>query len=174
MRIIRHIRNPLVLSNMASFDTAGLVYQLALTRHVLAPRFLSQMASYDVADDMCCVPELGFLFLLHQWSDPMELTPVSEGEVVTGFEQMGQAVMMEKVFAEFFHTVKGALRATPGGYSLEQEQTWGDAERALSEAVDTGRAAVGTTQLSLPLYYISYQPLYYILLSLETLSTLNP
>jgi len=66
---------------------------------------------------------------------------------VTGFQQMEQAVAMEKVFAEFFHSVKGALRATPGGYTVGQEQTWGAGERVLSEAVDAGRAAVHAAML---------------------------
>ena len=54
---------------------------------------------------------------------------------------------IEKIFVEFFHTVKGALRATPGGYSVEQSQTWGETERALSEAVDASRSAVHAAML---------------------------
>jgi cysteinyl-tRNA synthetase len=66
-----------------------------------------------------------FAFTCNLYRYTTDLTPVQEGEVVTGFQQMEQAVAMEKVFAEFFHSVKGALRATPGGYSVDQEQTWG-------------------------------------------------
>lgn len=41
---------------------------------------------------------------------------------------------------EFFHAVKGVMRRTPGGYSVEQEHTWGDEERVLSTAIDTSNA----------------------------------
>jgi len=110
---------------------------------------LKNFITIRAALTMYSARQLRFLFLLHQWSDPMEITPVTDagGETVTGFQQMDQAVMMEKVFAEFFHTVKGALRATPGGYSVDQEQTWGEGERTLSEAVDIGRAAVHAAML---------------------------
>lgn len=108
---------------------------------------LKNFITIRAALTMYSARQLRFLFLLHQWSDPMDLTPVQEGEAVTGFQQMEQAVAMEKVFAEFFHSVKGALRATPGGYSVDQEQTWGEGERMLSEAVDVSRAAVHAAML---------------------------
>ena len=65
--------------------------------------------------EMYTARQIRFLFLLHQWSDPMDLTPVQEGERVVGFKQMEQAAAIEKVFAEFFHRAKGAMRDCPGG-----------------------------------------------------------
>ena len=108
---------------------------------------LKNFITIRAALNMYSARQIRFLFLLHQWSEPMDLTPVQEGEAVTGFQQMEQAVAIEKIFVEFFHTVKGALRGTPGGYSVEQSQTWGETERALSESVDASRAAVHAAML---------------------------
>ena len=97
--------------------------------------------------EMYSARQVRFLFLLHQWSDPMDLTPVAENEKVTGFKQMEHAVAIEKVFVEFFHSVKGVMRNTPGGYSVDQEQTWGEHERTLSAAIDTARDSVHKAML---------------------------
>lgn len=80
--------------------------------------------------------QLRFLFLLHNWSDPMELTPIvskDEGKGAT-FKQMDAAVGVEKTFAEFFHSVKGALRRTK--YSCDKDQIWLPLEKKLSDAFD--------------------------------------
>ena len=109
---------------------------------------LKNFITIGAALKMYSARQIRFLFLLHQWSDPMDLTPVAERDAATGdervvgFAQMEQAVAIEKVFVEFFHQVKGVMRATPGGYSVDQEHTWGENERALSLAIDVARAGV--------------------------------
>ena len=114
---------------------------------------LKNFITIGAALKMYSARQIRFLFLLHQWSDPMDLAPVAERdgatgeERVVGFSQMEQAVAIEKVFVEFFHRVKGVMRATPGGYSVNQEQTWGDRERVLSSAIDTARAGVHAAML---------------------------
>jgi len=97
--------------------------------------------------EMYTARQIRFLFLLHQWSDPMDLTPVQEGERVVGFKQMEQAAAIEKVFAEFFHRAKGAMRDCPGGYRVDAEHTWGAHERALSAAIDEARKNVHAAML---------------------------
>ena len=80
--------------------------------------------------------QLRFLFLLHNWSDPMELTPIiskEEGKGAT-FKQMDAAIGVEKTFAEFFHSVKGALRRTK--YACDKDQIWLPLEKKLSDAFD--------------------------------------
>ena len=114
---------------------------------------LKNFITIGAALKMYSARQIRFLFLLHQWSDPMDLTPVSERDAATGeervvgFAQMEQAVAIEKVFVEFFHQVKGVMRATPGGYSVDQEHTWGDHERVLSSAIDAARAGVHAAML---------------------------
>ena len=105
---------------------------------------LKNFITIRAALKMYTARQIRFLFLLHQWSDPMDLTPVQEGDAVTGFQQMEAAVIAEKTFVEFFHSVKGALRGLgcAAGYSVDQEHTWGDEERALSSAIDAARAGV--------------------------------
>ena len=105
---------------------------------------LKNFITIRAALEMYSARQLRFLFLLHQWSDPMDLTPVpaDDGDGVSGFKQMDQAVTIEKIFVEFFHSVKGALRGVPGGYDVDREQTWGEHERALSSSIDTARAGV--------------------------------
>ena len=105
---------------------------------------LKNFITIRAALKMYTARQIRFLFLLHQWSDPMDLTPVQEGDAVTGFQQMEAAVIAEKTFVEFFHSVKGALRGLgcAAGYSVDQEHTWGDEERALSAAIDAARAGV--------------------------------
>src|SRR6056300_349789 len=73
----------------------------------------------------------------------MELTPIAapDGSGVVGFKQMEGAINIERTFAEFFHSIKGAFRAA-GSYHVDKEQTWDDAERTLSDALDTAQAAV--------------------------------
>ena len=85
--------------------------------------------------------QLRFLFLLHNWSDPMELTPIlsSDGKGAK-FKQMDAAIGVEKTFAEFFHTVKGALRRTK--YAPDKNQIWRDSEKKLSDAVEACRKDV--------------------------------
>ena len=80
--------------------------------------------------------QLRFLFLLHNWSDPMELTPIMSKEEGRGatFKQMDAAIGVEKTFAEFFHTVKGALRRTR--YACDKDQIWHPLEKKLSDALD--------------------------------------
>jgi cysteinyl-tRNA synthetase len=79
----------------------------------------------------------------------MDLTPVQEGDAVTGFQQMEAAVIAEKTFVEFFHSVKGALRGLgcAAGYSVHQEHTWNDEERVLSASIDSARAGVHAAML---------------------------
>ena len=77
----------------------------------------------------------------------MDLTPVQEGERVVGFKQMEQAAAIEKVFAEFFHRAKGAMRDCPGGYRVDAEHTWGAHERTLSAAIDEARKNVHAAML---------------------------
>ena len=114
---------------------------------------LKNFITIGAALKMYSARQIRFLFLLHQWSDPMDLTPVAERDGATGedrvvgFAQMEQAVAIEKVFVEFFHRVKGVLRATPGGYSVDQEHTWGKQERVLSSAIDAARAGVHSAML---------------------------
>ena len=109
---------------------------------------LKNFITIGAALKMYSARQIRFLFLLHQWCDPMDLTPVAARDVetgderVVGFAQMEQAVAIEKVFVEFFHQVKGVMRLTPGGYSVDQEHTWGEHERALSSAIDVARAGV--------------------------------
>jgi cysteinyl-tRNA synthetase len=110
---------------------------------------LKNFITIRAALKMYTARQLRFLFLLHQWSDPMDLTPAfgdavdaSGNAPCVGFKQMDAAVIAEKTFAEFFHAVKGVLRNSgPGGYDANRAQTWNENERALSDAVDVARAA---------------------------------
>jgi len=80
--------------------------------------------------------QLRFLFLLHNWSDPMELTPImSTDGSGAKFKQMDAAIGVEKTFAEFFHSVKGALRRTK--YACDKDQIWRESEKKLSDALDS-------------------------------------
>ena len=110
---------------------------------------LKNFITIRAALKMYTARQIRFLFLLHQWSDPMDLTPVQEGDAVTGFQQMEAAVIAEKTFVEFFHSVKGALRGLgcAAGYSVHQEHTWNDEERVLSASIDSARAGVHAAML---------------------------
>jgi len=96
---------------------------------------LKNFITIRAALDMYTWRQIRFLFLICQWSEPMELTPVSgpDGQGCVGFSQMQQACSIEKTFAEFFFSVKGQLRQHP--YSKDAEQTLGPAERKLQEAL---------------------------------------
>ena len=104
---------------------------------------LKNFITIRAALNMYSARQLRFLFLLNQWCEPMELTPVADpnGEGVVGFKQMDLALNIERTFVEFFHSIKGVFRAG-GSYRVDKAQTWHRAERDLSDALDTAQAAV--------------------------------
>ena len=104
---------------------------------------LKNFITIRAALKMYSARQIRFLFLLNQWCDPMELTPVAaaDGSGVTGFKQMEMALNIEKQFTEFFHSVKGSLRES-GSYVVRKDQMWDGHERNLSDALDTAQAAV--------------------------------
>merc|ERR1712216_10242 len=104
---------------------------------------LKNFITIRAALKMYSARQIRFLFLLNQWCDPMELTPVAapDGSGVIGFKQMDLALSIERLFVEFFHSIKGVFR-TSGSYHVDKQQTWNERERELSDALDTSQAAV--------------------------------
>lgn len=109
---------------------------------------LKNFITIRAALSMYTARQLRFLFLLAQWSEPMELTPVAgpDGEGCTGFAQMEQACQLEKTFSEFFHAVKGELRK--GAYSRYDEHVPGPHEKTLQAAIDECRTKVHDNMLN--------------------------
>ena len=142
-----HHENQLAQSE-AHYDTEQWVNFFIHTGHLhidglKMSKSLKNFITIRAALKMYSARQIRFLFLLNQWCDPMELTPVPapDGSGVVGFKQMELALNIERQFVEFFHSVKGALRDV-GSYAVENDQTWDDAERGLSDALDTAQAAV--------------------------------
>ena len=142
-----HHENQLAQSE-AHYDTEQWVNFFIHTGHLhidglKMSKSLKNFITIRAALQMYSARQIRFLFLLNQWCDPMELTPIAapDGSGVVGFKQMEGAINIERTFAEFFHSIKGAFRAA-GSYHVDKEQTWDDAERTLSDALDTAQAAV--------------------------------
>jgi cysteinyl-tRNA synthetase len=142
-----HHENQLAQSE-AHYDTEQWVNFFIHTGHLhidglKMSKSLKNFITIRAALKMYSARQLRFLFLLNQWCEPMELTPVADAnsEGVVGFKQMEFALNIERQFAEFFHSIKGALRVG-GGYRVEKEQTWDRPERDLSDALDTAQVGV--------------------------------
>jgi len=67
--------------------------------------------------------QIRFCFLRHKYNAPMDY----------GDNTMEHAINMEKLFVEFFHNVKAALRSS--GVLTSQNQKWGEEEHALEEEI---------------------------------------
>lgn len=142
-----HHENQLAQSE-AHYDTEQWVNFFIHTGHLhidglKMSKSLKNFITIRAALKMYSARQLRFLFLLNQWCDPMELTPVADanGEGVIGFKQMDFALNIERTFVEFFHSIKGVFRVN-GNYRVDKEQTWDRPERNLSDALDTAQAAV--------------------------------
>ena len=142
-----HHENQLAQSE-AHYDTEQWVNFFIHTGHLhidglKMSKSLKNFITIRAALKMYSARQLRFLFLLNQWCEPMELTPVADpnGEGVVGFKQMDLALNIERTFVEFFHSIKGVFRAG-GSYRVDKAQTWHRAERDLSDALDTAQAAV--------------------------------
>ena len=142
-----HHENQLAQSE-AHYDTEQWVNFFIHTGHLhidglKMSKSLKNFITIRAALKMYSARQIRFLFLLNQWCDPMELTPVAapDGSGVVGFKQMDLALSIERLFVEFFHSIKGVFR-TSGSYHVDKQQTWDERERELSDALDTSQAAV--------------------------------
>jgi cysteinyl-tRNA synthetase len=142
-----HHENQLAQSE-AHYDTEQWVNFFIHTGHLhidglKMSKSLKNFITIRAALKMYSARQIRFLFLLNQWCDPMELTPVAapDGSGVIGFKQMDLALSIERLFVEFFHSIKGVFR-TSGSYHVDKQQTWNERERELSDALDTSQAAV--------------------------------
>ena len=142
-----HHENQLAQSE-AHYDTEQWVNFFIHTGHLhidglKMSKSLKNFITIRAALQMYSARQIRFLFLLNQWSEPMELSPVAapDGSGVAGFKQMELALSIERTFVEFFHSIKGAFRAA-GSYAVDKDQTWNDAERELSDSLDVAQAAV--------------------------------
>ena len=131
-----HHENQLAQSE-AHYDTEQWVNFFIHTGHLhidglKMSKSLKNFITIRAALKMYSARQIRFLFLLNQWCDPMELTPVAapDGSGVVGFKQMDLALSIERLFVEFFHSIKGVFR-TSGSYHVDKQQTWHERERDL-------------------------------------------
>jgi cysteinyl-tRNA synthetase len=87
--------------------------------------------------------QLRFMFLLHHWSEPMELTPLEASPGM--FAQCDQAVQADKTLCQFFATVRALLRSSDASDTrFDAEQGWGDVERDLAASLEQAKEEVHT------------------------------
>ena len=88
--------------------------------------------------------QLRLLFLQNHWAQPMELSPVAEPQGAAGrFTQCEAAVITDKTLTEFFHSLKGCLRAGQGAASLVMSpQALRPADKALAGSLERCKVAV--------------------------------
>uniref|UniRef100_A0A7S2Z9D4 tRNA synthetases class I catalytic domain-containing protein n=1 Tax=Rhodosorus marinus TaxID=101924 RepID=A0A7S2Z9D4_9RHOD len=93
---------------------------------------LKNFITISAAMSLYTARQIRFLFLLHLWSEPMDLTPIlkADGGGLEGFVQMEQAIAAESSFAEFFFMVK-ALNREAASKAESAETFWTQAEKSL-------------------------------------------
>eukprot|EP00294_Goniomonas_avonlea_P008277 CAMPEP_0114544762 /NCGR_PEP_ID=MMETSP0114-20121206/3046_1 /TAXON_ID=31324 /ORGANISM="Goniomonas sp, Strain m" /LENGTH=723 /DNA_ID=CAMNT_0001729157 /DNA_START=19 /DNA_END=2190 /DNA_ORIENTATION=- len=98
--------------------------------------------------EMYTARQIRFLFLLHHWNEPMDLTPKfgqgDKAEVVVAFQQMEQAVSIETRFKDFFQAAKGFLR---GAEADTGSNFWREEEKALNNTLHSVSARVRAAML---------------------------
>ncbi|KAJ8908033.1 hypothetical protein NDN08_008130 [Rhodosorus marinus] len=95
---------------------------------------LKNFITINAAMSLYTARQIRFLFLLHLWSEPMDLTPTlkADGGGLEGFVQMEQAIAAESSFAEFFFMVK-ALNREAASNTETAETFWTEVEKNLHQ-----------------------------------------